>query len=160
MTITFRNPNDYWMKQQPPSDPGDTAKAMMLTVVFFIIMIVALLMVTGCTTTRYVPVEVHTTDTLKQTVTKRDSIWLHDSIRVTEKGDTVRIERWRTKYVEREIHDTLYQATHDTIPKPYPVTEYRDRPRSKTDWFFIITGIIALFGVFIFIIYGVKRFLP
>jgi hypothetical protein len=40
---------------------------------------------------------------------------------VQTKGDTLIIDRWHTKYVEKQIHDTTYIATHDTIPQPYPV---------------------------------------
>jgi hypothetical protein len=29
------------------------------------------------------------------------------------------VERWHTKFVEREVHDTLYQAKTDSIPVPY-----------------------------------------
>ena len=86
---------------------------------------IALLVVgwlTSCTTTERVvtvqKVKIDTTYIIKH---QRDSVWLHDSIRVSEKGDTIRIEKWHTKYIEREVHDTLYQASHDTIPQPYPV---------------------------------------
>lgn len=86
---------------------------------------IALLVVgwlTSCTTTeRVVTVEKVKTDTTYITQHQRDSVWLHDSIHVSEKGDTIRIEKWHTKYIEREVHDTLYQASHDTIPQPYPV---------------------------------------
>ena len=75
----------------------------------------------GCTTTKLVPVIEHQTDTIFLTKHQRDSIWLHDSVMVQTKGDTLIIDRWHTKYVEKQIHDTTYIATHDTIPKPYPV---------------------------------------
>ena len=75
----------------------------------------------GCTTTKLVPVIEHQTDTIFLTKHQRDSIWLHDSTMVQTKGDTLIIDRWHTKYVEKQIHDTTYIATHDTIPQPYPV---------------------------------------
>lgn len=81
----------------------------------------ATLMLLGCTTTKYVEVERIKTDTIYQKQLQLDSIWLHDSIYFSEKGDTIRIETWHTKYVERLRVDTCYIATHDTIPKPYPV---------------------------------------
>lgn len=122
--------------------------------------IAAMLMLTGCTTTKYVPVIEHQTDTLIQRVVERDSIHVHDSIRVTEKGDTVTIERWHTQYRDRWHHDSVYVAHHDTIPQPYPVTEYVERPRSKLDWFFTITGIIALVAAIVFVAIKVRKFLP
>lgn len=85
---------------------------------------IALLVVgwlTSCTTTKVVTVEKVKTDTTYITKHQRDSVWLHDSIRVSEKGDTIRIEKWHTKYIEREVHDTLYRAKHDSVPVPYPV---------------------------------------
>ena len=90
-----------------------------------IIIMIVCAMCAGCTTTKYVPVVEHRTDTL--TVSKH----IHDSIHVkdsTDKsqwkdGDTVYIReiKIRTKYVERAVHDTTYIATHDTVPEPYPV---------------------------------------
>ena len=75
----------------------------------------------GCSTKEYITVEKVRSDTVQITKWQRDSVWLHDSIHVTERGDTVKIERWNTKYIERQLHDTLYVATHDTVPKPYQV---------------------------------------
>ena len=81
--------------------------------------IVSVLLLTSCTTTKVVEVEKVKTDTTYITKWQRDSVWLHDSIRVMEKGDSVWVERWHTKFVEREVHDTLYQAKTDSIPVPY-----------------------------------------
>ena len=84
--------------------------------------LIATAVLAGCKTKEWiVTVEKVRTDTTYITKHERDSIWLHDSIMVSEKGDTVRIEKWHTKYVESIRHDTIYQATHDTIPQPYPV---------------------------------------
>ena len=95
-----------------------------------LIILVSLLFI-GCKTKeRVVTVETVRTDTTYITKHQRDSVWLHDSIHVTEKGDTIRIERWHTKYVEKATHDTLYPATHDTIPQPYPVEKLVERELS------------------------------
>lgn len=87
-----------------------------------LLLLLAALFLGSCRSVKYVPVVEHRTDSLYITQHHRDSIYLHDSISVKEKGDTVWIERWRTKYVSKEVHDTTYIATHDTIPQPYPVT--------------------------------------
>ena len=92
---------------------------------WMIIMVCCILM--GCRTTRTVTVEKVRTDTLMVLKHTHDSIYKHDSVIVSEKGDTVKIERWHTKYIEREKHDTIFQATHDTIPKPYPVIKEVER---------------------------------
>ena len=95
-----------------------------------LVILVAVLLV-GCKTKeRVVTVEKVRNDTTYITKHQRDSVWLHDSIHVTEKGDTIRIERWHTKYIEKATHDTLYQATHDTIPQPYPVEKLVERELS------------------------------
>lgn len=92
-----------------------------------LVILVALLLV-GCKAKeRVVTVEKVRNDTTYITKHQRDSVWLHDSIHVTEKGDTIKIEKWHTKYVEKATHDTLYQATHDTIPQPYPVEKLVER---------------------------------
>jgi hypothetical protein len=72
-------------------------------------------MLSGCTTTKYVQVPVVHNDTTIVTKHQRDSIWLHDSTYIKEKGDTFYMERWHTKYVEKQVHDTTYIAKVDTI---------------------------------------------
>jgi hypothetical protein len=119
-----------------------------------------LLLLTGCTTTKYVPIETVRIDTMKVTKYERDSIYIHDSTIVREKGDTMLIEKWHTRWRDRWMHDTVYQSRVDSVPKPYPVTEYVERKRSKLDWFFIITGIIALIAVIVYAAIKVRRFLP
>ena len=97
---------------------------------FCLVILVALLLV-GCKTKeRVVTVERVRTDTTYITKHQRDSVWLHDSIHVTEKGDTIRIERWHTKYVEKATHDTLYQHKTDSVPVPYPVEKLVERELS------------------------------
>ena len=92
-----------------------------------LIILVAVLLV-GCKTKeRVVTVEKVRNDTTYITKHQRDSVWLHDSIHVTEKGDTIRIERWHTKYVEKATHDTLYQHKTDSVPVPYPVEKLVER---------------------------------
>ena len=124
-----------------------------------VLMMVALWL-TSCTTTRVVTVpEVHT-DTTYITKHQRDSIWLRDSIHVTERGDTIRIERWHTKYIEREVHDTLYRAMHDSIPVPYEVV--KEVPRQKS-WFertMFGIGIVAIMSLLVFLAIRIRRFLP
>lgn len=86
----------------------------------------------GCTTTEYVTVEKVRTDTVNHSKVLRDSVWLHDSVYVKEKGDTVTVERWHTEWRERLLFDTLLIATHDTIPQQYPVI--KEVPAQLTWW--------------------------
>lgn len=89
-------------------------------------------MCTGCTTTKYVTVPEYHTDTLIQTQVLKDSVWLHDSTFIREKGDTMLIERWHTQYKWRESHDTTYVSKTDSIPVPYEVV--KEVPAELTWW--------------------------
>ena len=123
-----------------------------------LIILVSLLFI-GCKTKeRVVTVETVRTDTTYITKHQRDSVWLHDSIHVTEKGDTIRIERWHTKYVEKATHDTLYQATHDTIPQPYPVEKLVERELSwwQQTRMHLGEALLALAGIAV-VLFVIKR---
>jgi len=87
---------------------------------------------TSCKSVEYVPVIEHHTDTLIQTKVQHDSIYINDSTVITENGDTVKIEKWHTKYIERDVHDTTYISKTDSIPKPYPVI--REVPAQLSWW--------------------------
>lgn len=118
------------------------------------ILIVALLlammfMVASCTTTKYVTVEKVKIDTTYITKEKRDSIWLHDSTFVEKKGDTLLIERWHTKYRDAYQIDTIYRATHDTIPQPYPVIQMVEK---KLNW--AQKSLMTVGGIFLAVVAG------
>ena len=84
-------------------------------------LIALIAMCSSCTTIKVVTVEPVKTDTLRITKQQRDSIYLHDSTYIREKGDTLLIERWHTQYRERLRIDTMYQHSVDSVPVPYPV---------------------------------------
>lgn len=44
-----------------------------------------------------------------------DSIYLRDSVFVEKKGDTIYLNKWRTQYRERLVHDTLIVTKADTL---------------------------------------------
>ena len=127
--MDYFNPNDYWNNQgyDPYNGMNDEErlKAGCWQMVVFIAAVAIGMIVcsffTSCKSVEYVPVIEHHTDTLIQTKVQHDSIYINDSTVITEKGDTVKIEKWHTKYVEKQVHDTLYIAKNDTVPQPYPV---------------------------------------
>ena len=104
---------------------------------------------------RVVTVIEHRTDTLQITKHERDSIYIHDSTAVEKNDSIIKIERWHMKYIDRAVHDTLYQATHDTIPQPYPVI--KEVPAPLTWWqktrmnagvaFMLLLGALIIYGV-------------
>ena len=81
----------------------------------------------GCKSIEYVPVIEHRTDTVIKTHQRLDSIYVHDSTYIHERGDTVWVERWHTRWRDRLLLDTIYVAVHDTIPA-LPVALPGDSP--------------------------------
>ncbi len=130
-----------------------------LGMIFAIVVII--MMMCSCKSVEYVPViekEVHH-DSIYFTKVQRDSVWLHDSISVKEKGDTIRIEKWHTKYIEREVHDTIYQAKRDSIPVPYEVIKEVPAKLSKTQKGLMTLGILTLMAAVIFGAFWLKKIL-
>ena len=105
-------------------------------------------MCSSCTTTQYIPVIEHHTNTLIQTKVQKDSIYVHDSVTVSQKGDTVRIEKWHTKWVNHLEHDTTYISNTDTIPLPYPVETIKEVEKPLSWWQKTLMWLgVALIGI-------------
>ena len=127
-----------------------------------ILFAVALAVLTGCKTIEYVPVvehEVHH-DSIYFTKIERDSIYMHDSTYVHDKGDTVLIEKWHTCYVDKIRVDTVVRIKIDSIPKPYPVIKEVEKPLTKTQKGLIWFGLLSFMGGVIWIAFKIKKFLP
>lgn len=99
-----------------------------------------LLLLSGCTTTKYVPYkEFHTEYIIRtDTLARMDSIYLHDSIYTYHTGDTVYVtkvsykDRFRNVYRVRT--DTLLRT--DSIRVPYPV----ENQLTKTEQRYVTLG--------------------
>ena len=72
------------------------------------------------------------TDTNANHVTnniQRDSIYLHDSIFVRIRADTVYLEKWHTRYKDRLVTKTdtvtLTETKTETVEKPYVPSFYK-----------------------------------
>ena len=115
----------------------------------WVVVFVIVLMLTSCSPkVIYVP-EVHT-DSIYITKHQKDSVWLHDSILVTEKGDTIRVEKWHTKYIERQVLDTCFVTKTDSVAVPYPVKEkltIKDKFNVYLQCMGIVFGILLVFIV-------------
>jgi hypothetical protein len=74
------------------------------------------------------------TDTVLVNRTAHDSIYVHDSVSVWQRGDTVTIDRWHLKYKLKEVHDTTYISKTDSIPTPYIVTVSQQQKQQLTWW--------------------------
>lgn len=121
----------------------------------FIGIIVALFicaLFSGCRSIRYVPVETVRTDTLYQKVLQRDSIHIHDSVTIREKGDTVMIEHWRTQWRDRLQRDTVYRSRTDSVQVPYSVERQLSRwEQFCIDYGKVMTGATVVLLVFIIV---------
>ena len=140
----YTNPNDPWM--QTGYDPykgmsnNERIKAARLQLLIMVGAFIAALLICAlfgsCTTTKYVTVPEYHTDTVRIVQHQRDSIYLSDSIYVSDfvRDDTVykTVERWHTKYIEKQVHDTLYQSKVDSVP--YPVEVIKEVPAKLTWW--------------------------
>ena len=119
------------------------------------------LLMCSCKTIEYVPIVEHEThhDSIYFTQIQRDSIWQHDSILIKDKGDTVLIEKWHTKYIEKVSHDTTYVAKIDSIPVPYEVTKYVEKKLSKPQSVLMTIGMLAILVVIIALAFKLKKLL-
>ena len=127
--------------------------------------VLAVLMMTAlifcsCRSIEYVPVETVRTDTLWQKIVERDSIIVSDSVIVREKGDTVIMERWHTKYRDRLKTDTMYVSKTDSIQVPYPVEKKLTRWQTFCiDYGKVMLGasVILLAFVIIWLVRKIKK---
>lgn len=133
MTDNFHNPNENWM----PHDydrltPEERERLAWLHVkcgcgslLLGLIIMLAVALLTSCTTTRFVEVERVSRDTVRQMSQVRDSIYIHDSVNVSQyrQGDTLYVyqTRWRDRWHVQTQTDTLRTVRIDSIPRPYPV---------------------------------------
>ncbi len=78
-----------------------------------------ILMVSGCGTQKIVHVPVETVKAEYRDVLTRDSIYLHDSVFVKMKGDTVWLEKYKYLFRDKLVRDSVFIT--DSIQVPYPV---------------------------------------
>ena len=105
------------------------------------------LCVTGCRTTRYVPVVARSTDTLVSYSRVRDSVYLHDSTYIRSVGDTVFVDRWHTRWRERVRLDTVYVSKVDSVVKPYVVE--KEKAVGRWRWVgALVVGVVL--GILVF----------
>lgn len=170
--MKYSDPNEIWRNTgyDPYKGLDDDERlkiGCLQGVVFVVMLFVGLLLCAlfgSCTTTQYVPVYHHTTDTVRQVLHQRDSLYFCDSIYVNDfvREDTVwRVkERWHTQYIERICHDTLVQTKTDSMPVPYPVetTKTVERKLSWLENLLMIIGSITI--IYIILTVVVKKIKP
>lgn len=118
------------------------------------VIVALLLLCIGCTTTKYVPVESVHTEYRDRVNIQRDSIYLRDSIYIENKGDTIVIERWRDRWRDRILRDTMSVNTTDTIQHIVEV----ERPLTAAQKVKIAIGNIAIAAAFVLLlVYFIRR---
>lgn len=113
----------------------------------------------SCKSIQYVPVVTVKSDTTYINKLQRDSIYERDSIFIRSQGDTVLIEKFKYKYVDRLVRDTSYVSRVDSIQVPYPVEKQLTRWESfkmSVGGYAIVIGIIS---IILFVIILIKRFM-
>ena len=135
--MEYNDSNTYWNDYDPLEGLSDgerlregCLRCAGIIVAVFLGMIVAALL-GSCKQVELVEVEKVRTDTLQYYCSIRDSIYLHDSTFIREKGDTVWIEKWHTKWRERLVHDTCYQSHTDTLVS---ITEHVKEVAKPLTW--------------------------
>jgi hypothetical protein len=125
----------------------------------WLMMVAAMVLLTGCKTIEYVPIETVRTDTLMVAHIVTDSVWvdryMHDSVYIHERGDTVWFEKWHTRYVDRwrdrVTHDTIYKSKTDSVT----VTREIEKPLTKSqrarlhlaNIVLVMLGMVAIFFI-------------
>lgn len=106
------------------------------------LLLVTILLCSGCKSVEHNTL--HSTDTMYVVKHTRDSIYIRDSVSRVEKTilDTVYVteSRWKIKYRDRVLRDTVYQSRIDSVSivtKVYPTpTE-----KAKTAIFWMVVGV-------------------
>ena len=127
-----------------------------------VLLLILLLSLVSCKTKTVV---VTVPEVRTEYIVKRDSVHLHDSIYVQDStmfaqlGDTIRIEKWHTKYVDRwrdrVVSDTLIKI--DSIPVPYPVPEYVEKPLNWWQKTKMGAGVIAMLLMLVWIVWQAAK---
>ena len=87
---------------------------MLLALILFWALI--LLALSSCGTTKTIVKEGERRIEWRDRITEhRDSIYVHDSVYIHAKGDTVYLERWRTRIRDRTQRDTIYLQKVDSV---------------------------------------------
>ena len=93
------------------------------------IVILTLLLIFNSCRSRHLPIsENNTADSLRAISVRSDSIVVHDSIYIVERGDTVFQYKYKYIYRDRILHDTLHHHRCDTI------TQFVEIEKQLTFW--------------------------
>ena len=126
----------------------DLAKMCLTAIVSLLAVVVCCIVCSSCRSVQHVPVESVRTEIEYRDRWQRDSIHIHDSIHIRDKGDTVFVDRWHTVYKDKLLRDTTYIEKTDSVQVPYPVEKKLSRWQSLKmeigGWAFGVIIVMAL----------------
>lgn len=126
----------------------DLAKMCLTAIVSLLAVFVCCIVCSSCRSVQHVPVESVRTEIEYRDRWQRDSIHIHDSIHIRDKGDTVFVDRWHTVYKDKLLRDTTYIEKTDSVQVPYPVEKQLSRWQSLKmeigGWAFGVIIVMAL----------------
>ena len=73
------------------------------------------------------------------------------------KNDTIKIEKWHTKYIEKLRVDTTYIAKTDTVPVPYEVKVEVPAKISKTQKGLMMIGLLSIMAAIVALAFWLKK---
>lgn len=85
---------------------------------------------------------------------ERDSIYLHDSVLVERRGDTVFRDRWHIRTQRQSVRDTVYLSRVDSVP----YTVYVEKPPNALRSFIdkATTSILVIIAIWAFLSIVIK----
>lgn len=105
---------------------------------------------TSCRSVKYVSVPEYHTEykTRTDSILKRDSVWIHDSVSVWMKNDTVFKDRWHTEWryhnIDKICQDTIMKT--DSVRVPYPIEKRLSKwQQIKVDYFVPLVCLCVIF---------------
>ena len=86
---------------------------------------------------------------------ERDSIYLHDSVQIERRGDTVFRDRWHVRTQRLSIHDTVYMSRVDSVP----YTVYVEKPPNAIRSFInkATTSLLVILAIVVFLTIVFKK---
>ena len=114
----------------------------------YLLLICICVLVVSCGRIKYIPVENIKTEYRDLVDIQKDSIYCSDTVRIIERGDTIKIyrDRWRTVYKDRLVRDTFVKQ--DTITKPYPVEVIKNRIPGIMWWIVLVLAVCSAPSIF------------
>lgn len=116
--------------------------------------VLALLLI-GCT--KYVPVTTIQKDIQYIDKYVKDSIYIADTVRTYESGDTIFNDRIKYVYIYKEIRDTLYHSRIDSIAYPVEVVKTK-AVTPKWAWYTLVISAICVVFISVSIWKKIKNF--